>query len=96
MNSISDRAANVGYRFGVVIMNSLSPQTLTAWPGSTGISEPLSSSNKTLNDKSFRDQFDGLGLVVHMPNKPNEVSSFIQRDREKWDALIKTKQISLD
>jgi tripartite-type tricarboxylate transporter receptor subunit TctC len=52
--------------------------------------------NKTLKDKSFRDQFESLGLVVHMPNKPNEVSSFIQRDREKWGALIKAKQISLD
>jgi tripartite-type tricarboxylate transporter receptor subunit TctC len=52
--------------------------------------------NRILEDKSFRDQFEGLGLVVHMPNKPNEALGFIHRDREKWGAVVKEKQITLD
>jgi hypothetical protein len=50
--------------------------------------------NRILEDKLFRDQFEGLGLVVHMPHKPNEALDFMHRDCEKWGAVVKAKQIT--
>jgi tripartite-type tricarboxylate transporter receptor subunit TctC len=47
-------------------------------------------------DRSFRDQFVALGLVVPPALTAAEFNTYIGRERERWAPLIRAKHIVLE
>ena len=49
-----------------------------------------------MQDKTFRDTFEQLGLIIPKPLKPAEFRELIAAETAKWTPLVKAKKISLD
>jgi tripartite-type tricarboxylate transporter receptor subunit TctC len=49
-----------------------------------------------MHDKSFRDTFEAVGLIIPQPMKPAEFSALIAAEGTKWAPLVKAKKIVLD
>ena len=52
--------------------------------------------SSAMQDKTFRDTFEQLGLIIPKPLKPAEFRELIAAETAKWTPLVKAKKISLD
>jgi tripartite-type tricarboxylate transporter receptor subunit TctC len=52
--------------------------------------------NRAMNDEAFRATLEKIGYTVFQPRSAAEVKQFIDADRERWSAVIKAQNISLD
>jgi len=52
--------------------------------------------NRVLNDSAFRASLQKLGYSVFRPRSAASIAEFIDADRARWSAVIKTQNISLD
>jgi tripartite-type tricarboxylate transporter receptor subunit TctC len=51
---------------------------------------------KAQDDETFRASFQKIGYSVLRPQSAAEIDKFIEADRARWSAVIKTQNISLD
>ncbi len=54
------------------------------------------SMDRALNDKAFRASLEKIGFPVLRPKTDAEIKTFLDEDRARWSAVIKTQNISLD
>ena len=52
--------------------------------------------SSAMQDKTFRETFEQLGLIIPKPLKPAEFRELIAAETAKWTPLVKAKKISLD
>jgi tripartite-type tricarboxylate transporter receptor subunit TctC len=52
--------------------------------------------DRALNDEAFRSQLEKVGFPVLRPRSAAAIKEFIDADRARWLAVIKTQNISLD
>lgn len=52
--------------------------------------------NSTLQDKSFKNQFEQQGLYIQEPGTQEQIDQFVNSDRKKWKAVIEKNKISLE
>jgi tripartite-type tricarboxylate transporter receptor subunit TctC len=61
------------------------------------IAQKISSSlDRGLNDDAFRASLEKIGFPVFRPRSAAAIAEFIDADRARWSAVIKTQNISLD
>jgi len=51
---------------------------------------------KTLQDGTFRERYEALGLLVVAPSSAQAFGSYIRAEREKWGPVVKAKRIVLE
>ena len=54
------------------------------------------SMDRALNDNAFRASLEKIGFPVLKPKTDAEIKQFLDEDRARWSAVIKTQNISLD
>jgi tripartite-type tricarboxylate transporter receptor subunit TctC len=52
--------------------------------------------DRALNDDTFRASLQKIGYSVKRPQSAAEIAKFIEADRARWSAVVKTRNISLD
>ena len=52
--------------------------------------------DRALNDTAFRAALEKIGFPVLRPKTDAEIKTFLDDDRARWSAVIKTQNISLD
>ncbi len=52
--------------------------------------------DRALNDDAFRASLEKIGFPVFRPRSAASIAEFIDADRARWSAVIKTQNISLD
>jgi tripartite-type tricarboxylate transporter receptor subunit TctC len=61
------------------------------------IAQKISASlDRGLNDDAFRASLEKIGFPVFRPRSASSIAEFIDADRARWSAVIKTQNISLD
>src|SRR5882672_5392110 len=61
------------------------------------IAQKISASlDRGLNDDAFRGSLEKIGFPVFRPRSAAAIAEFIDADRARWSAVIKTQNISLD
>jgi len=61
------------------------------------IAQKISASlDRGLNDDAFRASLEKIGFPVFRPRSAAAIAEFIEADRARWSAVIKTQNISLD
>ncbi len=74
-------------RYGLVVHKKTPPEVLAV------LSE---AANHALADAGYREKFSGEGYLVPEPHKPAVFDQILAADRLRWQALIKSRGISLD
>ncbi len=52
--------------------------------------------DRALSDDTFRASLQKIGYSVKRPQSAAEIAKFIEADRERWSAVVKARNISLD
>ena len=52
--------------------------------------------DRALNDETFRTTLGKIGYSVKRPQSAAEIAGFVEADRARWSAVVKTLNISLD
>ena len=52
--------------------------------------------DRALNDVTFRASLEKIGFPVFRPRSAAEIKDFIDADRARWSAVIKSQNITLD
>ncbi|MBB1593755.1 ABC transporter substrate-binding protein [Achromobacter sp. UMC46] len=51
---------------------------------------------RVMNQPDFRERFQTLGLAIQAPRDQAEVDRYVSEDRDRWGAVIRANQITLD
>lgn len=72
---------------GIAVPTATPPQIVTTLQGAIA---------KVARDEHFRTTFTRMGVVMLQPVEPAQVDEYVKKDRERWGALIKEHNISID
>jgi tripartite-type tricarboxylate transporter receptor subunit TctC len=77
---------------------------VSVWYGISGpaklpddVAQKISASlDRALNDNGFRASLERIGFTVFRPRSTQAIAEFIDADRTRWSAVVKTQNITLD
>ena len=52
--------------------------------------------DSALEDPTFREQFEALGLVIQAPRTPSQIDTYVEEDRARWSKVIEDNHIKLE